>query len=216
MCHRLQVRIWMRRNLVTSSRTRRNRNQRRREFAAAVEQGRAALLALNDDALHRLLGWAALAGSSEIAIHRKRMPNDTTPLIGALKTDDNTFPKHLRSFMLRGRPFQQFGPNDYALAHLLDHKDDKSGLDRLNHEIAHPEQLQLNTPRYGLFTSAANTVYLPRALIRPTDCNHSLRTLIQRRAQQLYGAVCNLVPYPWTIRESADSAWSPEAFTWVG
>jgi hypothetical protein len=160
-------------------------------------------------------GIRRYAGSSEIAIHRKRMSNDTTPLIGALKTDDNTFPKHLWSFMLRGRPFQQFGPDDYALAHLLDHKDDKPGLDRLNLEIAHPDQLQLNTPLYGLFTSAANTVYLPRALIRPTDFNHSLRTLIQRRAQQLYGAVCNLVPHPWTIRESADSAWSPEAFTWA-
>ncbi|SRR6266545_3526847 len=160
-------------------------------------------------------GIRRYAGSSEIAIHRKRMANDDAPLIGALKTDDNTFPKHLWSFMLRGRPFQQFGPDDYSLAHLLDHKDDKPAMDRLNQEIAHPEQLQLNTPIYGLFTSAANTVYLPRALIRPTDFNHALRTLIQRRAQQLYGAVCNLVPHPWVIRESAVSAWSLGAFTWA-
>jgi hypothetical protein len=160
-------------------------------------------------------GIRRYAGSSEIAIHRKRMANDDARLIGALKTDDNTFPKHLWSFMLRGRPFQQFGPDDYSLAHLLDHKDDKPTLDRLNQEIAHPEQLQLTTPLYGLFTSAANTVYLPRALIRPTDFNHALRTLIQRRAQQLYGLVCNLVPHPWAIRESADSAWSLGAFTWA-
>ncbi len=160
-------------------------------------------------------GIRRYAGSSEIAIHRKRMSDDTALLTGALKTDDNTYPKHLWSFMLRGRPFQQFGPNDYALAHLLDHKDDKPTMARLNQEIAHPEQLQLIAPLYGLFTSATNTVYLPRALIRPTDFNHALRTLIQRRAQQLYGAVCNLVPHPWAIRESAVSAWSLEVFTWA-
>jgi len=160
-------------------------------------------------------GIRRYAGSSEIAIHRKRMSNDDTRLTGALKTDDNTFPKHLWSFILRGRPFQQFGPNDYELAHLLDHKGDKQALDRLNQEIAHPEQRRLDSPLYGLFTSAANTVYLPKALIRPTDFTQYLRTLIQRRAQQLYGAVCNLVPHPWTIRESADPVWSLEAFTWA-
>jgi hypothetical protein len=143
------------------------------------------------------------------------MANDDTLLAGALKTDDNTSPKHIWSFFLRGRPFQQFGPNDYQLAHLLDHKDDKQCLDRLNQEIAHPEQQRLGIPLYGLFTSPANTVYIPKALIRPTDFSQSLRTLIQRRAQQLYGAICNIVPPPWTIRASADPVWSPGAFMWA-
>jgi hypothetical protein len=160
-------------------------------------------------------GIRRYAGSSEIARHHKRLADDALPLEGALKTDDNSFPKHLWSFVLRGRPFQQFGPADYQLAHLLDHKDDKPALERQGQEIAHPEQQRLDTPLYGLFTSAANTVYIPKALIHPTDSTPALRTLIQRRAQHLYGAVCNLVPPPWTLRESRDPAWSLEAFAWA-
>ena len=160
-------------------------------------------------------GIRRYAGSSEIARHRKRLADDALPLAGALKTDDNNYPKHLWSFILRGRPFQQFGPADYQLAHLLDHKDDKPALERLNQEITHPCQQRLDVPLYGLFTSAANTVYIPKALIRPTDGTPALRMLIQRRALHLYGAACNLVPPPWALRESADPVWSLEAFAWA-
>jgi hypothetical protein len=190
--------------------------QHRAEWSTALEQrGVSPERYLWERGACAFPGIRRYAGSSEIAIHRKRMDHAASPLSDALRTDDNDFPKHLWSFILRGRRFQKTGPDDYSLAHLLDHKHDKPSIDRINQEIAHPDQQQLTRPLYGLYTSAANTVYLPRALLRPTDFNHALRTLIHRRARQLYGAVCNLVPPPWTIRENTDPVWSLEAFTWA-
>ena len=67
---------------------------------------------------------------------------------------------------------------------------------------------------YGLFTSAANSVYAPGAFLRPTDLSPSLRSLIQRRAQQLYVDVCCLVPPPLAVKPCEDPDWAVGKFQW--
>ena len=67
---------------------------------------------------------------------------------------------------------------------------------------------------YGLFTSAANSVYAPGAFLRPTDLSPKLRSLIQRRAQQLYGDICRLVPPPLAVKPSEDPDWAVDNFQW--
>ena len=54
-------------------------------------------------------------------------------------------------------------------------------------------------PPYGLFTSAANSVHVPGAFPMPTGFSPRLRSLIQRRALQLYGNICRVVPPPLAV-----------------
>ena len=67
---------------------------------------------------------------------------------------------------------------------------------------------------YGLFTSAANTAYLPASFLRPTDFSSTLRSLMQRRALALYGGVCRMVPPPLVAKPCKDPRWSVDGFRW--
>lgn len=155
-------------------------------------------------------GIRRYAGSMEVARHRGRAEATSERPAHALATDDNNYPKHLWSFVLRGRPFQQFGPPGYALAHLLDHKDYKS---RFSSELRDAKALAERTP-YGLYTCPTNTVYVPQGFLRPTDHAGLLRGLMQRRAQDLYGSVCDLVPQPASIGPAPNPEWESSAFHW--
>ncbi|MCA9314329.1 MAG: hypothetical protein KDB73_02435 [Planctomycetes bacterium] len=158
-------------------------------------------------------GVRRYAGSAEIARHRKKAgtaPETEFPP-DALVTDDNTYPKHLWSYVLRGRPFQQFGPAGYELAHLFDHKDYKN---RLGSELEGGEALGARVP-YGLFSCASNTVFVPKSLLRPTDHAGLLRGLLQRKALSLYGDFCTLVPPPAAVLAAPMPAWEVEAFEWA-
>ena len=155
-------------------------------------------------------GVRRYAGSSEIAAYRGRAAA-AAPL-QALRLDDNDFPKQLWSFIMRGRPFQKHGPPDYALAHLLDHKGHGS---RAAEELLGPHDAPAPLVLAGLYTSAANTVYLPAGLLRPTDGGPALRQLLQRQAAALYGPICNLVPPPYAIPPSEDPRWDSSAFRWA-
>ena len=57
-------------------------------------------------------------------------------------------------------------------------------------------------------------MYAPGAFLRPTDLSPSLRSLIQRRAQQLYGDVCCLVPPPLAVKPCEDPDWAVDKFQW--
>jgi len=70
-------------------------------------------------------GVRRYAGSTEIAQHRGRMETTRGPE-GALKLDDNHYPKIVWSFVFRGKTFQNMGPSGYSLAHLADHKQYKN------------------------------------------------------------------------------------------
>jgi hypothetical protein len=156
-------------------------------------------------------GVRRYAGSTEIAQYRGRASMHATGIRGVLRLDDNSFPKHLWSFIFRGRPFQNFGPKGYALAHLADHK---------AYGNRHAEEFDQISPVpdgvswFGLYTSAANSVYVPTTLIKPTDFAGPLRNLLQRRAAALYGGFCKLLPPCLKVREAAASAWSLDAFDW--
>ena len=67
---------------------------------------------------------------------------------------------------------------------------------------------------FGLYTSAANAAYIPTSLLKPTDFNSNLRTLLQRRARDLYGDCCRLLPNPFTVRRAAAREWETHRFDW--
>jgi len=158
-------------------------------------------------------GVRRYAGSTEIAAYRKRIDSASQPE-HALRLDDNDFPKHLWSFTFRGRPFQKQGPSGYSLAHLADHKIYKNrGRDEFDGAEGEAGAIA-ERANFGLYTSASNTVFIPTGLIRPTDFAFPLRNLIQRRAADLYGAFCNLLPPPLAIRPAETDDWALHRFDW--
>jgi hypothetical protein len=56
---------------------------------------------------------------------------------------------------------------------------------------------------------------MPIGLIRPTDFSFLLRNLIQRRANELYGSLCKLLPPHFSIRANESDTWSLNAFHWA-
>jgi hypothetical protein len=155
-------------------------------------------------------GVRRYAGSTEIAQHRRRMEVTAEPA-NALKLDDNSYPKAIWSFVFRGEGFKNEGPSGYSLAHLADHKKYKNrGQEEFD---AHAQGASLET-FFGLFTSVANTVCMPSGLIRPTDFSFSLRNLIQRKAAEIYGSFCKLLPPHLSIRAAESDEWSLDAFQW--
>jgi hypothetical protein len=67
----------------------------------------------------------------------------------------------------------------------------------------------------GLFTSITNAAYVPTTFLRPTDFSGLLRNLLQRRAAELYGSVCRLLPGDLRFCSAASPAWETSAFTWA-
>lgn len=158
-------------------------------------------------------GIRRYAGSQEIAEYRAKATNQSRSFHQALKLDDNDSPKHIWSFIFRGKKFQKFGPPGYSLAHLADHKD---------HNNRTPEEFSSlsgspNPPQhfFGLYTSPANTVYIPNNYLKPTDTNYTIRWILQQRAESLYGKICALVPPPFQLKQPDDSSqWNAERFNW--
>ena len=155
-------------------------------------------------------GVRRYAGGAEIAQHRGQVQATGKPE-NALKLDDNHYPKCVWSFIFRGKTFQNQGPMGYSLAHLADHKQYKN---RGQEEFDLLGENTASAALYGLYTSVANTVYMPNNLIRPTDFAFTLRNLIQRQANHLYGSFCNLLPPYLSIRTAETGAWYLDAFDW--
>lgn len=155
-------------------------------------------------------GVRRYAGSSEIAAHRKRM--EITSIEDALALDDNDYPKQIWSFIFRDKPFGKFGPFCYSLAHLIDHKKDKN---RMTEEFVFTDDQEFKKPFYGLYTCASNSVYIPNNLMKPTDFNGAIRSLLVRKAEALYGKFCNLVPTYVKTKNLYDSKWDIENFEWA-
>lgn len=128
----------------------------------------------------------------------------------SLWLDDNDCPKHLWAYVLTGRMFKKQGPRAYQLAHLADHKEYK---DRWRDEFSLDFQGD-PPPLFGLYTSPANTIYVPNSFLRTTDFVNPLRALLLKRAYELYGQICTLAPPPLREKELDDSAWNPAHFTW--
>lgn len=187
-------------------------NRRRRaEWSARLEAlGIDPAIYLWDGSPCAFPGVRRYAGSTEIAAFRGRADPGDHPE-HCLSLDDNDYPKHLWAFVFTAKPFRKRGPEGYQLAHLLDHKDHKN---RWREELDLPEGAAAPAPLYGLYTSAANAVYLPAGFLRPTDFARRPRSLVQRRAQRLYGDACRLVPPPLAIRPDDDPNWDVGNFRW--
>jgi hypothetical protein len=127
-------------------------------------------------------GVRRYAGSREIAAHRGHAQLDENQSVNALALDDNDYPKQIWSFVFRGAKFSKFGPADYALAHLADHKDHGNRF-AIDFEVT--ETGDDPRPLFGLYTCPSNTVYTPVKLIKPTDFVGTIRALLVRRAQEL-------------------------------
>jgi hypothetical protein len=155
-------------------------------------------------------GVRRYAGSDEIASFRKQKEFDSRPG-DALSLDDNSYPKQIWSFVFLGKKFGNFGPEGYALAHLIDHKEYKN---RLLKECDSDHVSGAISPLFGLFTSPTNTIYIPTGLMRPTDFSFPLRNLIQRKSQALYGDFCNLLPEHLPFKDGGSDRWALDAFDW--
>ena len=88
-------------------------------------------------------------------------------------------------------------PEGYHLAHLFDHKDDGN---RYKKETEGWEDIKKDLKFSGLFTCPTNTVYAPAIFIKPTDFSPKLRTLFQRKASDLYGDVCQILPHELNVK----------------
>ena len=145
-------------------------------------------------------------------IGRKERAMLRQPAKQCLALDDNDYPKHLWAFAFTGDRFH-YGraPTNYQLAHLFDHKKHRN---RWCEELDIPADSKEFVLPYGLFTSAANSAYVPRDYMRPTDFSPKLRSLIQRQAQQLYGKICRIVPPPLAVKPCDDQNWSLDKFEW--
>jgi hypothetical protein len=154
-------------------------------------------------------GVRRYAGKAEL---RRFQQDHGMDMEGVLRLDDNHYPKQIWSFTLRGRPFQNFGPDGYQLAHLVDHKAyDHRGAEELVGSL--PENVgSIGIP--GLFTSVTNAAYVPTTFLRPTDFSGLLRNLLQRRAAELYGCFCRLLPGELEFKRASSPAWETSAFTW--
>ena len=145
------------------------------------------------------------SGGDEIQAFRT---GNRTANFDALKIDDNSYPKQIWAFTFLGRKFGNYGPSGYRLAHLIDHK----GGDRFAEEITVLEESKHTLP--GLYTSAANSAYVSGMLMDPTDSAFDVRNLILRRAEQLYGSVCNLLPEGYRVKDGV-ARWELSRFEWA-
>ena len=155
-------------------------------------------------------GVRRYTGSTEIAVFRQRATAEEIPP-QCLALDDNDYPKQLWAFALTGKPFRKRGPDGYQLAHLFDHKEHGN---RWREELDVLPGAREPVLPYGLFTSAANSAYVPGAFLRPTDFSPKLRSLVQRRALQLYGNICRMVPPPMVVKPCEDPNWDLDNFRW--
>jgi hypothetical protein len=156
-------------------------------------------------------GVRRYAGSREIAAHRGHTRLDENRPLNALALDDNDYPKQIWSFVFRGVQFSKFGPEGYALAHLADHKDHGN---RFGQDFEVTEGEDIPRPLFGLYTCPSNTVYIPVSLIKPTDFVGTVRALLVRRAQQLYGSFCSILPPFLRIPETVSTEWNVTEFKW--
>lgn len=156
-------------------------------------------------------GVRRYSGSQEVAAYRGHTTVEDIIRTGAVRLDDNDFPKHIWAFVFTGKQFQKRGPSLFNLAHLADHK---GGSSRIEDEFTIVPDIEKH-PAFGLYTSPANTCYIPQVLIRPTDFSPVIRRLLISRAFELYRDVCNLLP-PWLAEKRAiNELFSLNDFEWA-
>lgn len=101
--------------------------------------------------------------------------------------DDNTFPRHLWCFLVKGTAYsppawKNSGLSDFELAHVYSHKPSETGIE----EQSFREFDECNPP-FNNFTCAANVALLPKGTVRPTDNSILIKSVFFKRHIELYG-----------------------------
>lgn len=101
--------------------------------------------------------------------------------------DDNTFPRHLWTFLAGGKSYngpswKATGLSDFELAHVFTHKQTELEVER-RFFMSVDNALEPS----GDFTCACNTVLLPKGTVRPTDNSVAIKAVFYQRYIDLYG-----------------------------
>ncbi|MDR3171879.1 MAG: hypothetical protein LBU17_09675 [Treponema sp.] len=124
----------------------------------------------------------------------------------ALELDFNEYPNKIWGYV------QGDVPRGYTLMHILGHVE-------INNQVR--AELDINQylrgkAIYGLFTSPANTVYVPNTFVAIINANPRLRGLLITKQQELYSSVCALVPpLVRILPHSEDGGWKFKSFDWA-
>ncbi|MCC8179290.1 MAG: hypothetical protein LIP23_00025 [Planctomycetes bacterium] len=160
-------------------------------------------------------GIRRYSGNMEIAVFRKKS-SPLDEMKDAVALDDNSYPKHIWSFVCRGVRCGKFGPKGYALAHLADHKVYNSSRYNDDFHCEFPDGFSLgSTAFFGLYTAATNTVYMPQNVIDLSDYSPRTRALLMNKAVELYGESGQLFPPCLKLREIQSPEWRLDAFAFA-
>jgi hypothetical protein len=138
-------------------------------------------------------------GAEEKEAYNKKLINRRFP--NALELDFNEYPKQIWEHVMGALP-QRF-----SLMHLFSFRDAPPS-------SGHNAYLPVKGI-HGLFTSAANMVYVPNALVTIISINEPLRALLAQRQQRLYGGICALVPATVPLPRVEDQDWDYDSFDWA-
>jgi hypothetical protein len=123
----------------------------------------------------------------------------------ALALDFNEYPQRIWTALA-----SDTGAKGYTLYHPLNHLVINA---QIWASLEENEYLQ-GKGLYGLFTAAANIVFVPTVFTSLVNANHWLRTLLVERAAELYGEVSALLP-PLVSLRRGEGEWNLRAFKWA-
>jgi hypothetical protein len=150
-------------------------------------------------------------GKTDNKYKKKQLPENLRREKNAIYIDDNSYPKHIWSFLFTGKQFSNIGPEGYELAHIFEHK----AVDRVTEEfICKYQHYNLNKPLSGMFTNIAGLMYAPRTFVKITDHSLQARRLIQRKVILLYKDVANVIPPEINLKEY-QYEWDTSIFKWL-
>ncbi len=101
--------------------------------------------------------------------------------------DDNTFPRHIWSYLANGKGYSSpnwraTGLNEFELAHIFTHKESE-----IEFEKEFFDTVEHGLQPYSDFTCAGNVVLLPKGTVRPTDNSRAIKSAFYLRYIELYG-----------------------------
>lgn len=123
--------------------------------------------------------------------------------------NDNTFTRHLWTFLSCNKCYssstwKDSGLNSFELAHIFSHKTEELAFDN---SCFH--DLNANIKPYALFTSASNTVIIPKGLTKPTDKSKTIKLIFFKRYLDLYENIIQL-PHLKNLKENFIPEWYNE------
>ena len=123
--------------------------------------------------------------------------------------NDNTFPRHLWTYLCCNKMYTSYSwkeseLNCFELAHLFSHKIDEAKSDAFCFKDVNS---QINP--FALFTSASNTVLIPKGLTKPTDKSQTIKVVFFKRYLDLYGDIVRL-PSLRNFKEESVPVWYNE------